>query len=915
LGVSPRYGLVGSEAHRAPSLRWFLSVGFLLVGVAPLLFFGAQRVSALSAAQDDSIHQTHERLAETLAQAIYGFILDQTATLQSTVNQIEDDEKAIRGLNQQDFDPSSVNLVLAATHKAQAPLLQLYVGNLQGRAVAADPPSLIGTDHRDRSYVAGVLNPFRARTTYSELIRPRGNFGVPAMVIAVPIFDNQRVVVGYLAGTVDLQEIQRLAAYSKVGNQGEVVVVDRQGHAAVHPNSDWWMEARDLSAEGVFQQSLTEETGVSQYVDQGGNVPRVAGFATVPMVAWKVWVSQPVAELQSAFEHLVLYSLLPWLVVAVVMALLLAFLAASWVARPVAELSGVARRFATGDFSQRARLPRRLAAREHIELANAFNQMATQLSAAYQTLEEKVRQRTSELQAANQELGRANKLKSEFLANISHELRTPLSAIIGFSEILLDGMDGPLTPAQQEDMTQVHRSGQSLLTLINQILDLSKIEAGKMDLVPERVELRSVVNAVVAGLAPLAQEKGLPIEVDIAEDLPPLQADPLRLKQVLTNLLSNAIKFTNKGRIDVRAQLVGRMVRIAVSDTGVGISPQAQKVIFEEFVQGDGSTTRRHGGTGLGLSIARRLVEMHGGAIAVVSELGMGSTFSFTMPVFAAPAAVEPSTRPVVSRPAHGVGGTAILVVDDDTSVRQLIVRNLEQEGWKTLQAANASDALTFARSSRPMMITLDILLPDASGWWVLEELKADPTTAGIPVVVVSIVEDNRLVFSLGASDYLPKPFDRDDLMEKVHRLLPDLKTRRLLVVDDDAIVRGMLAKVLTEEGASVTEVGGGQEAMASMSQSAPDLVLLDLMMPGMSGFEVVARMRANPATAAIPVVIVSAKELTHEDALTLNGNIQRFVAKGKLGRDGLIAALRQVLGQQVVASDAAAADVTGEAA
>jgi signal transduction histidine kinase/CheY-like chemotaxis protein len=895
---------VGSASHRAPSLRWYLSVGFLLVGVAPLLFFGAQRVSALSGAQDDSIHQTHERLAATLAQAIYGFVLDQTATLQSTVNQIEDDERAIHAWNQPGFDPSTVNMVLAATHKAQVPLLQLYVGNLQGRAVAADPPSLIGFDYHDRPYIAGVLNQFRPRTTYSDLVPPRGNFNVPAIVIAVPIFDSQRTLVGYLAGTVDLEEIQRLSGYSKVGDQGEVVVVDRQGRVIAHPNSDWWMEARDVSGEGVFQQSLGQETGVSRYTDLEGNVPRVAGFATVPMVAWKVWVSQPVAELQAAFGHLVLNSLLPWLVVAVVMALVLAFLAASWLARPVTELSAVAHRFAAGEFGQRARVPHHLAAREHIELANAFNQMATQLSAAYQTLEGKVRQRTAELQAANQELGRANTLKSQFLANISHELRTPLSAIIGFSEILIDGVDGPLTAEQRDDVAQVHKSGQSLLALINQILDLSKIEAGKMDLMLERVQLSVVVNAVVDSLRPLAQEKGLPIELDLPPELPPLQIDPLRLKQILTNLLSNAIKFTSKGQIDVRAQPAGRMVRISVHDTGVGISAQAQKVIFDEFVQGDGSTTRRHGGTGLGLSIVRRLVEMHGGAIAVVSEPGMGSTFSFTMPVFTAPAVIEPEPRRVASGPALGTSGTAILVVDDDASVRHLIVRHLEQEGWKTVQAGNATDALTLARSARPVMVTLDILLPDASGWWVLEELKADPNTAGIPVVVVSIVEDNRLVFSLGASDYLPKPFDRNDLIQKVHRLLPDLKSRRLLIVDDDPAVCSMLHKILTDEGADVTTLLDGEQALAAINQAPPDLVLLDLMMPGMSGFEVVARMRANPATATVPVVIVSAKELTHEDALTLDGNIQRFVAKGKLGREGLIAALRQVLGQRAVQGD-----------
>ncbi|GAC1480525.1 MAG: hypothetical protein PVSMB9_05300 [Candidatus Dormibacteria bacterium] len=878
-----------------------------MVAVGPLVFFGAQRISSLFTTQDQSIEQKHEPMAETLAQAIYGYVLAQTAALQSTASQIEsNDDVTIKGINTPGFDPTRLNQELAAAHRAEPALLQLYVGNLAARAVASDPPAGAGVDYGDWNYVKEVLNPNRIGPRYSDVVRSRGDSSVAAVVIAVPILDSKRSVIAYLAGTVGLSEVQRLSAYSKIGDSGQAVVVDRRGRVIAHPRDDWRLQAKDLSSETIFQQALATDRGVSWYTDLDGDTPRVAGFATVPVVGWKVWVSQSVAELRAELTPLIL-STLEWLLVAVVLALVLGFLVAMWLTRPVSELNRAAGRIAKGDFVTPIRFREGFAARELLTLGHTFNQMAQQMSSAYQTLEEKVSQRTGELQTANQELARANKLKSEFLANVSHELRTPLSAIIGFSQILLDGIDGALNEEQQQDVQQVNRSGQSLLNLINQILDLSKIEAGKMELTTERLELAGLVNSVLESIRPLAEQKSLKIETRLPLSLPAVEADPVRLKQILINLLSNAVKFTDRGHIEVFAQPSGRMVRIAVKDTGIGISAESQKVIFEEFVQGDGSSTRRHGGTGLGLSIVRKLVEMHGGAITVVSEPGLGSTFMFTVPVWAAAPASLPAVRPrPLQHPNQGLPGNVILVVDDDASVRQLIARHLEQDGWRTVQASNAADALRLAHESRPVLMTLDVMMPDASGWWVLEKLREDPQTAGIPVLVVTIVEDQRLVFALGASDYLAKPYDRNLLIEKVHHLLPQLNGKRVLIVDDDPEARILLAKILGEEGARVELASDGNQAMASLQKSAPDLVLLDLMMPGMSGFETVARMRALPAGAQVPVIIVSAKELSAEDILTLNGHIQRFIAKGAIEPAGLTAAVRQVLGQSRSQGEAA---------
>src|SRR5437868_4644661 len=320
MGAAP-----SADARRASmhSLRWYISVGFLMVGVVPLIFFGAQRISALFATQNASIQQKHEPMAESLAQAVYGYLLDQTSALQSTASQIEsDNDSSIARLNDATFNADHLNMELAAAHSAQPALLQLYVGNLAGHAVAAAPPAGIGVDYSVWNYVKEVLNPRGIGPRYSDVVRSQGDTSVSAVIIAVPLLDSQRNLIGFLAGTVDLSEVQRLSNYSRIGVNGQAVVVDRRGRVIAHPRNDWRIEAKDLSSQAIFQQSLGQESGVSWYTDLDGNEPRAAGFATVPVVGWKVWISQPVADLRTELTPLIL-STLEWLLVAIVLALVL----------------------------------------------------------------------------------------------------------------------------------------------------------------------------------------------------------------------------------------------------------------------------------------------------------------------------------------------------------------------------------------------------------------------------------------------------------------------------------------------------------------------------------------------------------------------------------------------------------------
>src|SRR5437870_9435634 len=500
----------------------------------------------------------------------------------------------------------------------------------------------------------------------------------------------------------------------------------------------------------------------------------------------------------------------------------------------------------------------------------------------------------------SRELEAADRHKSEFLANMSHELRTPLNAIIGYSEMLQE--DAADLGAEQftDDLKKINAAGKHLLELINAVLDLSKIEAGKMELYLESFDVAGLVRDIAAVIQPLAAKNANRLAVLCPDEVGTMRADLTKVRQARFNLLSNACKFTDRGIISLavaRAVMDGQdWIEFSVNDTGIGMTPEQLARLFEVFSQADAATTRKYGGTGLGLALSRRLCRMMGGDVTVASEAGRGSTFTILLPALVAEIVEEPAA-PAAPTDCVASGVGTVLVIDDEAAVRDLMQRFLAREGFRVVTAAGGEEGLRRARELRPDAITLDVMMPGMDGWAVLSALKADPDVADVPVIMLTIVDDRNLGYALGASDYLTKPIDRERLVTvlKQHR-----RDRPVLVVDDDAGLRQLLRRMLEPEGYAVVEAENGRVALERLRDVSPSVVLLDLMMPEMDGFEFVAELRRHEAWRALPVVVITARDLSFDDHERLNGYVQKILQKGEHGRDQLLAEVRELVATSV---------------
>jgi len=508
----------------------------------------------------------------------------------------------------------------------------------------------------------------------------------------------------------------------------------------------------------------------------------------------------------------------------------------------------------------------------------------------------------------------ANVAKSAFLANMSHELRTPLNAVIGYAEMLEEELADLQEETLSADARKIRAAGKHLLELINDILDLSKIEAGKMDLLIETIELGSLIEDVCTTIRPLIEKNGNTLVVDCPPGLPPLEADLVKVRQSLLNLLSNASKFTRGGRIVLQVapqdNRDGRWLTFAVSDTGIGMTEEQIGRLFQPFSQADASTTRQFGGTGLGLAITRRFCRMMGGEVMVTSEIGLGTTFTIFLPVERGSVeAAGPIDGPgLIDHPGRGrpgPPGRLILVIDDDPVAQELLRRALLEHGFRVICADQGQQGLALARQHQPDLITLDVIMPRADGWSVLIALKGDPELAAIPVMIVSMVEEEQLSYALGAAHYLTKPIDYD----KLQQILRHYRSNpTVLLVDDDPATRGMMRRALEKAGWGVAEAENGQVALEALEAQPAGVVLLDLMMPVMNGFDVIAELRNRPHLQQIPVIVLTAKDITADDRLRLDGSVKRILQKGKVSIDELVGEISRMAS---VASASAVTTVT----
>ena len=701
---------------------------------------------------------------------------------------------------------------------------------------------------------------------------------------------------GYLLVDLEVSRLLREAGAVRRRQRSErLMLIDRgSGRFLFHPQPS--LIGQNVgqampSLAPVYARIQEDASGSERFADKDGD--RLISYVNDDELNWQFAVVSPMAAFTETVRRAALFNLAVTLT-SIALILALTPLVIGRIARSIRQVAEGAEAIAGGDLEQRIEVP---AHDETRILADAFNRMAASLKrtmgdlhALTAELEDRVRLRTAALEEANDQIQEANRLKSEFLANMSHELRTPMNAIVGFSRLVHRKAKGLLPERQVENLEKVLQSSEILMSLINDVLDLSKIEAGRLEIVPEKFSLHELVVSCLGTVTPMVKSN-VETRAELPEKIDVVYSDSSRIRQILINLLSNAAKFTEQGSITVSVKDTGAgRIDLAVADTGIGIPPESVEYIFEEFRQVDGSTTRKYGGTGLGLSISKRLAQMLGGDIRVESAVGEGSTFTVSLPTQYAPAAKEDADIVEIdARPADS-SRRLVLVIDDDPDVISLLTQEIEEEGYQVIGATRALEGIEKAKQINPYAITLDIMMPGMDGWEAISRLKGDPATRDIPLIVVSIIDNKDLGFRLGADEYLLKPVDKESLIRVLRRY--EGPGHRVLIADDDPVVVDLVRQLLEEDGWKVDGATNGREALEAIGRQRPDVLLLDLMMPVMDGFETLQHLREKEGTRDLPVVVITAKDLSREEREELQRNATRIIEKNGMDRERILGEL-----------------------
>ncbi len=762
------------------------------------------------------------------------------------------------------------------------------IDNKNGETRVIAPAQLQNQAHR--YYFTNTMQLFEKEIFVSplELNQERGKIEVPfAPVIryATPVFYNNGHPAGIVITNVNAQQFLQFL--------GEALLVDQDGYYLAHPDvNKRWGRGRDLNSGYNLADDypllaptiLTEPEG-NLWTEQ---LILTFQHVVIPKLSqWILIVQQPTDEIEQTLNAFrIKFGII--LLVAILISLMVSYLINNRITAPLEHLTSIIKQVGAGNREIRVKLER---SDELGLLDKDFNAMLEAINASEEAL-----------QKAQQQAKAANIAKSQFLANMSHELRTPLNAIIGYGEMLQEELEDLGEAELSSDIEKIYLAGKYLLNSINDILDISKIEAGKMELYTETFYLPNMVNDIVHTIQPLLTKNQNTLEVHYADELGEMCADITKVRQILLKLLSNASKFNEPaGMIFLevlrkKAEYGKDWIIFRVQDNGIGMNGEQKEQLFQMFTQADPSATRQYGGNGLGLAITHHFVQMMGGSISVDSELGKDSTFTVHLPAkvgYGKKLSPKPLPPPEVGMLEDG---GIVLVIDDDVEVRDMLQKYLSKLGYQVEIADNGEKGLRLAKKVLPDVITLDVMMPKMDGWEVLSHLKADPELAHIPVIMLSMIEDKSVGYSLGASDYLMKPITREQLskvLQKYH-FSQNEQAHLVMVIDDDPVTRDMVARMLRKAGFRVCKVEDGRVALNYAQKKRPDLILLDLQMPEMDGFEFVSKI--HQVYDSIPIVVLSAKDITNEDRLRLNDSVASFFQKGSYSRDELLAQVDKLL-------------------
>jgi PAS domain S-box-containing protein len=822
--------------------------------------------------------------------------------------------------------------------------------------VPDEPPSAVGRNFAFRDWYQGVSRSWAPYVSeiYQTVVAPYQH----VFTIAVPILDHGRPI-GILVAPLAVDVVNQWIHSAAPRGLRVILVVDQKGRLVAYPQLDTFITPADLSRFEPVRRATAGEAGTGYF--KRGNETLLISYSPVKSTGWSVLSELPATAVAAAtwdFERLL--AVLGGLFISLALMFggalayfhrklqvgnrfmelssdpfgvadfngyfsqlnpawsrILGFSSQELTARPYLDFVHPDDRNATGSASSIL-----IGGNDVLSFENRYRckdgtyrwflwnavsvpaekkiyAVARDISHRKQAEEEshnlnaKLASANAELAQQNREVERATRMKSEFLASMSHELRTPLNAIVGFSDLLGEETAGPINPKQKRFIGHVRNGATHLLSLINDILDLSKIEAGQLEVFPENVSLQHSLAEVLSLIQPLTDKRKMALHI-LPEDFT-IYADRMRLKQVLYNLLSNAVKFTPEhGSISVAAHAEEGQVYISVSDTGVGIRKEDQTAIFDEFRQVGESAKGVKEGTGLGLAITRRLVEQQGGTITVFSEPGKGSKFTFTIPAGTGPDLPNTIAYQNSGPREHPV----VLIVDDEPTARELLMNYLGPQGYVVITADSGKMALAKAKEFRPDVITLNMLSPGQTGWMTLYELKHNPETADIPIIVVSVVDQKGMAFTLGASEYLVKPVARETLLAKLAQYVGSSRdgVSRVLVAEDEVTTMRVMEGILKGAGYEPVPARNGKEAILVLERMRVDLVLLDLQMPEMDGFEVIRRIREHPQWRDLPIFVLTAKKLTDSEIDLLTQETRAFFSKGQPWKESLVTEIRKAI-------------------